>query len=256
MTMPVEIQVAERHSLIPLFENCPYDRVLIDSVLEGHFGRAYADTVASPTTARLDSGTFTMLGGNPRAAGVIDLLRLAPIGYVTPQTADWRRTLQDEFGMQMTALPFTDFSAVALDQAHLARLIGALASVFELKRIDQELAEQLSSDMGNANFLENFSSVDDFLERGIGYCILHQNKIVSAATSMAQSRRAIDIEVETVADYRKQGLATVVGAQLVAVCLEQGIEPRWLAANTASERLALKLGYVRGERYETLAIQA
>jgi predicted GNAT family acetyltransferase len=104
--------------------------------------------------------------------------------------------------------------------------------------------------------IENFHSVDDFLGRGIGYCVVHHNRIVSAATSMAASRRAIDIEIETVPGYRKQGLATVAGAQLVAYCLERGIEPCWLAANAASERLALRLGYVRGDRYETLAIDA
>jgi predicted GNAT family acetyltransferase len=71
---------------------------------------------------------------------------------------------------------------------------------------------------------------------------------------MASSRRAIDIEIETVPGYRKQGLATVVGAQLVAHCLEREIEPRWLAANAASERLAFRLGYVPGDSYDTLAI--
>ena len=252
--MPVEIQIADRYKFVALFENCRYDRVLIDSVLEGHFGRAYADSPANPAAARLDSAEFTMLGGNPEAAGVKDLLRLAPIGYVTPQTAEWRHALQDEFGPRLRALPFSELSAVALDRVHLVRLTGTLPALFELKRIDRALAERLPADMGNEYCFENFYSLDDFLERGIGYCIVHRNKIVSAATSFARSQRAIDIEIETVAGYRKLGLATVVGAQLVAHCLEQGIEPCWLAANAVSERLALKLEYVRGDRYETFFI--
>lgn len=104
-------------------------------------------------------------------------------------------------------------------------------------------------------FFESFASIDDFLKRGIGYCIVRQNRIVSAATSMAASRQALDIEIETAAGYRREGLATVVGAQLVAHCLERGIEPRWLAANAASERLALRLGYIQGDSYETLSIE-
>jgi GNAT superfamily N-acetyltransferase len=255
MIMPVEIPTADRCYLIPLFQNCPYDRVLIDSVLEGRFGRAYADSASNPSVVRLDSGAFTMLGGKSTAMGVKDLLRLAPIRYVTPQTAEWRRILQDEFGSRLTVLPFTDFSTVDLDPARLMGLIWSLPPGFELKRLDQSLAEQLPADIGNKYFFENFHSIHDFLERGIGYCIVHQNKIVCAATSMAASQGAIDIEIETVADYRKQGLATVVGAQLVAHCLKQGIEPRWLAANEASERLAFKLGFARGDSYETLEIQ-
>jgi GNAT superfamily N-acetyltransferase len=253
--MPAGIKVADRNALIPLFESCRYDRVLIDSVLEGYFGSACADSASEPTVARLDSGAFTMLGGRPMAAGVKDLLRLAPIYYVTPQNNEWRRLLQDEFGARISVLPFTVFSSVSLDPGHFAKLIRILLPTFELKRIDKPLAEQLPSDIGNEYFFENFWSVDDFLGRGIGYCILHQNTIVSAATSMAQSSKALDIEIETMPDFRKQGLGTVVGAKLALYCLEQEIEPQWLAANAVSEKLALKLGYVRGETYETFAIQ-
>lgn len=196
-----------------------------------------------------------MLGGNPIAAGVKDLLRRAPIHYVTPQDNKWRCLLQDEFGTRISALPFTDYSSKSLEQAQLAKLIWTVPPTFELKRIDKPLAEQLPFDIGNEYFFENFQSVDDFLGRGIGFCILHQNKIISAATSMAQSSMAIDIEIETMPDFRKQGIGTVVGAKLVSYCLELRIEPRWLAANAVSEKLALKLGYVQGETYETYAIQ-
>jgi GNAT superfamily N-acetyltransferase len=255
MAMLVEIEEDDRDVLISLFENCRYDRVLIDSVLEGHFGGAWADSRSKPVVARLDSGAFTMLGGDPMAMGVKALLRHAPISYVTPQNDEWRRVLQEAFGVRVAALRFTDFSPAALDAAHLAGLIGAVPPGSELVRIDKPLAERLSSDIGNEYFLENFRSVDDFLGRGVGFCVLCQERVVSAATSMARSSKAIDIEIETAPDFRGQGLGTAVGAKLVANCLEQGIEPRWLAANPVSERLALKLGYVQGETYTTFAIQ-
>lgn len=254
--MPVEITAAERPILVSLFQNCRYDRVLIDSVLEGLFGSAFADSDVRPTVARLDSGAFTLLGGNSRAAATKALLRLAPIDYVTPQNEAWRRLLREEFGDRISALPFTDFSAAALDPAHLAKLVAALPPAFALAPIDKSLAERLPSDTGNAYFFENYASVDDFLERGVGYVILYRGRIVSAATAMAQSSRAIDIEIETVTDFRRRGLGTVVGARLVATWLARGIEPRWLAANAASEKLALKLGYVRGETYETFALRS
>ena len=255
MTVIVEIKAADRNVLVPLFKDCQYDRVLIDSVLEGNFGSAYADSVSQPTVTRLDSGAFTMLGGNPVVARARDLLHYAPIDYVTPQDNEWRNLLQREFGTRISVLPFTDFSAESLDLAQLAELTWAVPPTFELEQIDKPLAEQIPFDIGNEYFFENFQSVDDFLGRGIGFCILHQDKIVSAATSMAQSSKAIDIEIEIVPAFRRQGLGTVVGAKLVSYCLEQKIEPRWLAANVVSERLALKLGYVRGETYETYEIQ-
>ncbi len=43
--MPVEIPPAERRRLVVLFQECRYDRVLIDCILEGRFGRAYTDSM-------------------------------------------------------------------------------------------------------------------------------------------------------------------------------------------------------------------
>ncbi|MEE9518185.1 MAG: GNAT family N-acetyltransferase [Candidatus Adiutricales bacterium] len=255
MAMLVEIEADNRYKLEPLFENCQYDRVLIDSVLEGCFGRAYADSASKPTVSRLDSGGFTMLGGDPDTVGVKELLQVAPVQYVTPQNDKWQNLLEDEFGVRISKLPFTDFSAFSLDPNRLAEIIRNIPSPFRLKQIDKPLAEKLPSDVGNEYFFENFWSIDDFLGRGIGYCILHQNKIISAATSMAQSSKAIDIEIETVPDFRKRNLGSVVGAKLLSHCLGKGIEPHWVAANAISEKLALKLGYIRRESYETFAIQ-
>jgi GNAT superfamily N-acetyltransferase len=255
MNTPLEIPVIDRRSLKVLFESCRYDRVIIDGILEGSFGRAYADSASAPTVSRLDSGSFTVLAGDPNADAAVALVRLAPICYVTPQTDEWRAALQQEFGPDMTVLSFTDFSHAELDREHLVGLTETLQSSFELKAIDRELAEVMTFQMGNEYFFENFNSITDFLDRGMGYCIVHRNKIVSCAMSMARSRQAIDIDIVTMPDHRKQGLATVAAARLVLRCLEAGIEPRWLAANRASERLAIKLGYLEGESYETLAIQ-
>jgi GNAT superfamily N-acetyltransferase len=254
--MLVQIAAADRRLLTSLFEGYRYDRVLIESVLEGHFGMAYADSAHQPAVVRLDSGAFTLLGGDPTVAGTKALLDVAPIQYVTPQDEAWKRLLQHEFGPQITVLPFTDFASSALEPAYLARLSANIAPDVELLPIDRPLAERLPADLGNDYFFENFHSLDDFLARGIGFCMVHDGMIVSAATSMARSNRAIDIEIKTVPALRRRGLGTATGARLVLECLERGIEPRWLAANAVSEALALKLGYGRGETYETYAIDA
>jgi GNAT superfamily N-acetyltransferase len=254
MPSVVEIAVDERSVLAPLFRENRYDVVLRNSVLEGYFGVSYADSRFAPTVARLDSGAFTVLGGNPAATAVTALLRHAPIYYVTPENDAWRRILEDEFGERVVALRFTECSPRSLDQDHLAQLVRSLAEGFELRKVDRKLLERLPTDMKNEYFFENFRSVEDILNRGIGYCVLHRRRIVSAATSMARCRGAIDIEIETAPEYRRRGLGTVVGAKLVSHCLQRGIDPKWLAANLSSEKLALKLGYEKAETYETLEI--
>jgi GNAT superfamily N-acetyltransferase len=251
----VEIASTERKVLVPLFRENRYDTVLINSVLEGYFGVSYADSKSTPSVARLDSGAFTMLGGNPQASAVTALVRHAPIYYVTPENDEWRRVLKDEFRDKISLLSFTDFSSRSLDGGRLAELAQRLPAGFELRRIDRQLAGRLSSEMENEYFFENFESIEDFLNRGIGYCVVHGDRIVSAATSMAMCRGAIDIEIETVPGFRRRGLGTVVGAALLLHCLQRGIEPKWLAADSVSERLALKLGYEKGETYETYGIE-
>jgi len=227
----------------------------MNSVLEGYFGTACANSITSPTVARLDSGAFTILGGDPNAPAVTALLRYSPIYYVTPENSDWRRVLRAEFGDRLSTLGFTELSSQLLNVNHLLTLTQELADGFKLVKIDELLAERLPSDLNNEYFFENFLSIQDFLKRGIGYCILHEGRIVSAATSMAMCDRAIDIEIETAPEFRQRGLGTSVGAQLVLDCLKNGIEPKWLAANIESEKLAQKLGYVKGDIYETFEVQ-
>ena len=83
------------------------------------------------------------------------------------------------------------------------------------------MCQQLNSDIPNEGFLETFNDVDDFLRRGIGFCILNEDmRIVSATTSIAAARNAIDIEIETAMNMRRKGLGTIVGAKLVLYYLQ------------------------------------
>jgi len=253
MVIPVESN--NRKNMKPIFKNCRYDRVLIDSTLDGHFGNAYVDDFYFPTIGRLDSGAFTMLGGNPEADSLKEMLSIAPIFYVTPQHKEWKHKLEEVFGSRISVLTFTDFVSDNINRSKFENIILPLNSAYELKQMDKQLAERTLIDIGNEYFFERDHSIDDFIDRGIGYCIMYKGRIVSAATAMARSSKAIDVEIETVLEYQRRGLGTMVGARLVAYCIDTGIEPKWLAENLTSERLALKLGYSKSETYETFEIK-
>lgn len=253
MTSVVEIK--NKKALAPLFRENRYDTVMMNSVLEGHFGNAYADSKTNPSVARLDSGAFTILGGDPKSPAAPALLRYKPIYFTTPENNEWREALKGEFKDKLSTLPFTEFSSQSLDVNHLAKMVQQLHADFDLVKIDASLAEQLPSALNNKYFFENFKSIKDFLQRGFGYCILHGNRIVSAATSMARCNNAIDIESETASGFQRRGLGASVGAKLVFECLKNRIEPKWLAANTESEKLAQRLGYVKGDSYETYMVE-
>lgn len=103
MTTSVELKAGERDTLLPLFNDCRYDRVLIDSVLEGNFGFAHAAAASQPTVARLDAGAFTMLAGDTMAASVKGLLEHAPIYSRVSEILNRRRPLSLEMIRKLQA---------------------------------------------------------------------------------------------------------------------------------------------------------
>ena len=66
------------------------------SILEGYSGHAFSHSKTKPTVARLDSGSCTILGGNPNSPEAIKLVRYDAINVVTPENELWERII-DEF---------------------------------------------------------------------------------------------------------------------------------------------------------------
>lgn len=71
---------------------------------------------------------------------------------------------------------------------------------FELRRMDQALLRQ-------AGGMPFWASAADFLQGGIGYCILKGNEIASTCTSVFATRAVVEIDVHTAEAYRGQVLA-------------------------------------------------
>ena len=254
--MPVTAVPTEARSrLVTLFAAHRRDRALIDCVLEGHIGQAFADDLTTPTVARLDCGPFAALAGDPASPPARDLVRCAPIDWVTPETDAWRDVLEAEFAGRIRRIRFVELSAEELDPGQLDTLAQALPPGFTVARIDAELAEALIRDLGKRWLLDSYASMDDFLARGIGYVVLCEGRVVASAASAVSSSRAIDIDIEVTPAHRRKGLGAAVGAALALECLRRDIEPLWLASNGVSVHLAEKLGYRVGGEYETFEIQ-
>jgi len=254
--MPVTAVPTEARSrLVTLFAAHRRDRAIIDCVLEGHVGQAFADDLAAPTVARLDCGPFAALGGDPDSPAARDLVRHAPIDWVTPETDAWRAFLEAEFAGRIRRIDFVELSAVSLDAGRLEALSRALPKGFTLAGLDTQLAEALIRDLGKKWLLDSYASMDDFLARGIGYVVLCEGRVVASAASAVSSSRAIDIDIEVAPAHRRKGLGAAVGATLALECVQRGIEPLWLASNDISVHLAEKLGYVVRGEYGTFEIQ-
>ena len=79
--------------------------------------------------------------------------------------------------------------------------------------------------------------------------ILKSGQIVAGASSYTRYKEGIEIEVDTVEQERRKGLAMIVCAALILRCLDEGLYPSWDAQNMNSVHLAEKLGYEFDHEY-------
>ena len=84
--------------------------------------------------------------------------------------------------------------------------------------------------------------------------VMKDGRPVSVCSSYTSFRDGIEIEVDTLEEERRKGLAAAVSASLILSCLDDGLYPSWDAANPASVHLAEKLGYEFSHEYHCYAI--
>ena len=99
------------------------------------------------------------------------------------------------------------------------------------------------------DFVSSFRNKEAFLEFGRGVVILKSGRIVAGASSYSRYNEGIEIEVDTVAEERRKGLATIACAALILRCIDEGLYPSWDAQNMNSVHLAEKLGYEFDHEY-------
>ena len=251
-----KIKKQNLHLLKPLFDkNKP--NFLIDTVLEGHMGSAFSDNKTKPSAARLEYADVVILGGNPNHPTAKQVIADLPKekGIIAPPDG-WPQLLKDLYQDKLISVTRQSFSNEDLELNHLNRLQESLPEGFIIKRINIELAQQIYNDKNliSEDHVHNFDSPQDFIERGIGFCVLHNERIVAGASSYAICNKGIAVQVNSHPDFRGKGLATAVSATLLAHCLKQNIIPEWDAGNEISVKLAKKLGYTPTDTYEVFVI--
>lgn len=245
----------ERWKIADLFKKHK-PNILIDKVLEEHLGSVIVDDPDKPTLAQLAYEGTVVYGGDTKHPLAKELIKEFPINRgVSFLPKAWVDLVRSVHGDNITTLERMTFYMQYLDVNHLEKLEQGLSSEFEIRKIDIDLATQITT-IQNSDFphhMIHFNSVEDFVNYGVGYCILTDNKVVSVASSTDKIiNQSIDVQIDTHSDFRNRGLATVVCATLLRYCLEQDIEPHWSTTTNDSRRVAEKLGYKYKDKYEVL----
>ncbi len=257
--MLADLPPGQRERLRPLFAAFPGLHGCIDAALDGEMGSVWADDPLRPAVAMIAfiarrRADFCFFAGEVNGPAAEELVRAIDerANVVTSSTL-WDPLLRARFGDRLKQRTRVAFKPGAWDRARLRGFIGALPDGFSLKRVGSEDAarfEELADSL-----VYNFASLEEFIERGVGFGIEHEGRFVSGCSSFAISPHSLEFEIQTHEDYRRRGLASATAAAMIEHCIERELRPEWDAHNDMSAALAEKLGFVHPAPYPAYEIR-
>ena len=113
---------------------------------------------------------------------------------------------------------------------------------FSILQIDGQLYQRIK---GNVVPAFSWASPEEFINNGIGFCLMKEEEIRSVGFSCFIGNGQIDIGVETIPKYRKHGYAKIIASKLIKYCLDNNLEPIWGCSkeNISSKKIAMLLGF-------------
>ncbi len=235
-------------------ENC----VAATAVIEGNTpGRIFVDNSENPAAAFMwNEFRYGFLAGNPDNSEFIESLsRLLtetllpeaknshdPTLLLYPYPESWREKIdvlvRGHSPLHLARSMFTFNPSKFTHQGWRERIPAG----FDIRRVDESLAKKPAV-AGELDFL--WTSRDNFLSKGVGFCLLRGEEIVSLCYSVFAAGQKREISVYTDSQYREKGFATLTVAAYIDHCQQNGLSPVWQCwgNNAPSRALAAKLGF-------------
>ncbi len=237
--------MTDTSNVVHLFEG--WQETLIYSCLQKVMGKIIITGLEYPKSAMAYVGCFVFYAGEPDRELVIN----KPEGFVimVPQNKAWEACIEECFPEAKRITRYAIKKDTRFDKDRLRDMAAGLPEGYELKEIDEKIYDMCLSDPVTRDFVSSFESKEKYLEIGRGMVILKSDRIVAGASSYTRYNEGIEIEVDTVSEERRKGLATIASAALILRCLDEGLYPSWDAQNMNSVRLAEKLGYEFDHEY-------
>lgn len=250
-----EVRENQSDNLRSLFPEYKWNYIA-NAILEGSMGKVLVNDQENPCVVALSlpQHKIYILGGDAQHPAAREFLAQLPgLTWLELRMKGWKELLYEVHQGKVIALKRYAFSSESLNLYRLNGLKSQLSDRFKIERIDLHRAQQIALKKSELteNHLTCFTSPEDFIKRGFGYCALENEKIVCLASTWAVCSKGIEVQVNTHKKYRGQSLASATSAALIIECLENNIDPNWDAATEMSAGLAKKLGYVPKGEYDT-----
>lgn len=245
-----------KKKLLPLFQNMG-DTIIL-ACLRGNMGTAWGNDPVNPTAGQVRVGSCIFFAGDFNSEAVYELIHNLPqTAAVVTDNNGWNKCIETTYEGIVKKFSRYAFRKTPehFDYNLLKSFISAVPKGYELKKVDAAIAHEPSFTELSEGFTEQFKSIDDFVDKGVGYCIMHNGQVVCGATSYTVYDDGIEIQIFTHPDHRRKGLASAAASALILDCLDRGKYPSWDAANLNSVALAQKLGYILKGPYDAYFIQ-
>lgn len=227
--------------------------VAVAAVLDGALeGDVWVNDKVDPTVALVANGDAFYLAGDPDrgSESFADLNRGIPAWAYLFVDDPWGGLL-DRVWSNPFARPHPRIRFGLPDGARPEP--AALPDGFRLAAIDRALLEEAPGNVETVTDLfEDWRSADDFLEKGVGFCILHNGDIVSHCATDSVSGVRCELGVGTEPEFRRLGLGWAAASATISRCVDRGIhgiEWQTHASNRGSISIAKTLGLVETGRH-------
>jgi GNAT superfamily N-acetyltransferase len=239
-----------RHNRIRLaraFAAVPRVDISIECALEDQMGRAFVDSAAEPRVFLIEQDQFFcyLAGDFTSETGGAFLSAIPSNRFLMAGTPGWQDAARAHYGERLRPVLRYSYSAETLAADPVGRLAAGSAHAPKIRRVDAALAGRQTPYLA----LGAFDSPEDFVERGIGFCLVQDDQILGGAYSSLANSHAIEVSIVVDPKHQRQGVATALAAHLLQWCLAHHVRPSWDAANAASCNLAEKLGYRKTGEY-------
>ena len=155
----------------------------------------------------------------------------------------WREFFDSKSELQQfTRYAFSD--RADFDTEVLEKWLRRLPANYYLCKIDKESYERLAGEVWSQDLQGDFSDFDHFqASGGFGFLVYSGEEIIAAVSTGLVYHGALEIEIATKPGYQRQGLAKILGAQMILEAQNHSLFPLWDAHNEASKKVAESLGY-------------
>ncbi len=243
--------MTQTHPAAHLFAG--WDETLIWSCLDGTMGNIYVSDDGNSAMAEI--ADFAFFAGNPDK-------RLFAHHFsrnymlLVPRSEEWTAAIEDFYGDTVNKVTryATQKTAAGFDLPKLRSLASNLPDDCILREIDEEIFLLSKRTPWMHDWTDQFTDYSQFYRLAMGVVLIRNGEIVSGASTYTRYARGIEIQIDTHKDYRNLGYASITGASLMLMALDQGLYPSWDAANLTSLRLAEKLGYRFSHAYPAYAL--